>query len=66
VQNPGLPAAEPQCLEHFLHVTSNMGPQLLLCYDLGDLPRTNNDMEGFIRSLKIRYRRISGRKNWNR
>jgi hypothetical protein len=30
------------------------------------LPRTNNDMEGFIRSLKTRYRRISGRKNWNR
>jgi hypothetical protein len=23
-------------------------------------------MEGFIRSVKTRYRRISGRKNWNR
>lgn len=23
-------------------------------------------MEGFIRSIKTRYRRISGRKNWNR
>src|SRR6266487_1824131 len=36
------------------------------CYDLPSLPRTNNDMEGFIRALKTRYRRISGRKNWNR
>jgi hypothetical protein len=23
------------------------------------------DMEGYIRSLKTRYRRVSGRKNWN-
>lgn len=30
------------------------------------MPRTNNDMEGFIRSVKTRYRRVSGRKNWNR
>jgi len=28
------------------------------------MPRTNNDMEGYIRSLKTRYRRVSGRKNW--
>ena len=61
-----LPTPERECLEHFLHVSRNMRPHLLLCYDLDDLPRTNNDMEGFIRSLKIRYRRISGRKNWNR
>lgn len=66
VQKEGLPADERGCLEHFLHVSRNMRPQLLLCYDLDDLPRTNNDMEGFIRSLKTRYRRISGRKNWNR
>ncbi len=24
-----------------------------------------NEMEGYIRGLKTRYRRISGRKNWN-
>jgi hypothetical protein len=57
---------ERRCLEHFLHVTDNMRPQLLQCYDLQSLPRTNNDMEGFIRAIKTRYRRISGRKNWNR
>jgi len=43
-----------------------MRPHLIQCYDREGLPRTNNDMEGFIRSLKTRYRRISGRKNWNR
>src|SRR5262249_20864924 len=57
---------ERRCLEHFLHVTDNMRPQLIQCYDLPSLPRTNNDMEGFIRAIKTRYRRISGRKNWNR
>jgi hypothetical protein len=57
---------ERRCLLHFLHVTDNMRPRLIQCYDLEGLPRTNNDMEGFIRSIKTRYRRISGRKNWNR
>lgn len=57
---------ERRCLQHFLHVTDNMRPQLIQCYDLEGLPRTNNDMEGFIRSIKTRYRRLSGRKNWNR
>jgi hypothetical protein len=59
-------ASERRCLEHFLHVTDNMRPHLIHCYDLEMLPRTNNDMEGFIRAIKTRYRRISGRKNWNR
>jgi hypothetical protein len=43
-----------------------MSPRLFNCYDLQALPRTNNDMEGFIRSVKTRYRRVSGRKNGNR
>lgn len=57
---------ERRCLAHFLHVTTNMRPRLFHCYDVAGMPRTNNDMEGFIRSVKTRYRRISGRKNWNR
>ena len=52
-------------LEHFLHVLSNARPSLIQCYDLKGFPRTNNEMEGSIRKLKTRYRRISGRKNWN-
>jgi hypothetical protein len=66
VSDSSLSPTERRCLEHFVHVTDNMRPQLIQCYDLASLPRTNNDMEGFIRAIKTRYRRISGRKNWNR
>jgi hypothetical protein len=61
-----LTETEQRCLSHFLHVTAGLRPQLILCYDVVGLPRTNNDMEGFIRAIKTRYRRVSGRKNWNR
>ncbi len=61
-----LTESEQRCLCHFLHVTANLRPQLIACYDVVGLPRTNNDMEGFIRAIKTRYRRVSGRKNWNR
>ncbi len=57
---------EQRCLSHFLHVTANLRPQLIQWYDVVGLPRRNNDMEGFIRAIKTRYRRVSGRKNWNR
>jgi hypothetical protein len=66
MQDSSLTEPERQCLEHFVPVTQTMREHLIECYDLADLPRTNNDMEGFIRSIKTRYRRISGRKNWNR
>ena len=61
-----LTETEGRCLRHFLQVTASLRPQLIVCYDVEGLPRTNNDMEGFIRALKTRYRRVSGRKNWNR
>ncbi len=63
LQDATLNATERRCLEHFLHVTTNMSPRLFPCDDQDALPRTNNDLEGFIRSVKTRYRRISGRKN---
>ena len=56
---------ERECLTEFLQVLSNLRPYLVQCYDREDFPRTNNDMERSIRRLKTRYRRISGRKNWN-
>ncbi len=62
----GLTATEQACLQHFLNVTDSLRPQLIACYDVAGLPRTNNDLEGFIRAIKTRYRRVSGRKNWNR
>ena len=61
-----LTETEQRCLRHFLHVTASLRAQLIVCYDVAGLPRTNNDMEGFIRAIKTRYRRVSGRKNWNR
>lgn len=64
-QVEGYSEQEQQCLEHFLQITHNLRPHLIHCYDVVGLPRTNNDMERSIRSLKTRYRRISGRKNWN-
>lgn len=36
---------------------------LFTCYDLDGLPRTNNDLERFMRFLKSGQRRISGRHN---
>ena len=56
---------EQECLTEFLQVLSNLRPYLVQCYDRQDFPRTNNEMERSIRGLKTRYRRISGRKNWN-
>jgi len=66
LNDEALPPSERRCLKHFLHVTDNLRSHLICCYDQAGLPRTNNDMEGFIRAIKTRYRRISGRKNWNR
>ena len=56
---------EQEYLTEFLRVLSNLRPYLVQCYDREGFPRTNNEMEGSIRRLKTRYRRISGRKNWN-
>jgi hypothetical protein len=57
---------ERECLEHFLKVLDNLRPYLVQCYDQENFPRTNNETEGAIRKIKTRYRRISGRKNWNK
>ena len=56
---------EGECLTEFLQVLANLRPYLVQCYDRKDFPRTNNEMERGIGSLKTQYRRISGRKNWN-
>jgi hypothetical protein len=61
-----LTETEQGCLRHFLQVTASLRPRLIACYDVPGLPRTNNDMEGFMRGIKTRYRRVSGRKNWHR
>ncbi|MGZ6367533.1 MAG: hypothetical protein ACXWPS_16425 [Ktedonobacteraceae bacterium] len=60
-----LSETERECLTHFLKTSESLRPRLIRCYDVKGLPRTTHDMEGSIRKLKTRYRRISGRKNWN-
>jgi hypothetical protein len=65
LEEGGLSQTERECLEQFLHVLDNVRPHLIQCYDLVSFPRTNNETEGSIRRIKARYRRISGRKNWN-
>lgn len=60
-----LPELEQECLTQFLQVLSNLRPHLVQCYDRESFPRTNNELERSIRSLKTQYRRVSGRKNWN-
>ena len=52
-------------LGHLLKVLTHLRPGLDHCYDIAGFPRTNNEMERTIRAIKMHYRRISGRKNWN-
>jgi hypothetical protein len=61
----GMSQTERECLKEFLRTFYNLRPYLIQCYDLAVFPRTNNEMEGSIRKIKTRYRRISGRKNWS-
>jgi hypothetical protein len=52
-------------LGHLLKVFTHLRPGLVQCYDIEGFPRTNNELERTIRAIKMHYRRISGRKNWN-
>ena len=36
---------------------------LFVCYDVEGLPRTHNELERFLRQIKMGQRRVSGRKN---
>lgn len=65
LQEPERTEDEKLRLGHFLKVLTHLRPGLVHCYDLEAFPRTNNDMERTIRAIKMHYRRISGRKNWN-
>jgi hypothetical protein len=47
---------------HFLKVTASYWPGLFHCYDIPDLPRTNNDLEQFFGSVRYHERRATGRK----
>jgi hypothetical protein len=46
----------------FLKVTESYWPGLFFCYDMADLPRTNNDLEHIFGSTRYHQRRSTGRK----
>lgn len=47
---------------HFIRVSRSFWPGLFYCYEVADLPRTNNDLEQFFGSHRYHERRASGRK----
>jgi hypothetical protein len=49
-------------LRHFVKVTRSYWPGLFACYDVPDLPRTNNALEQFFGSGRYHERRIRGTK----
>jgi hypothetical protein len=49
-------------LEHFLKVSDSYLPGLFHCYDVADLPRTNNALEQLFGSTRYHERRCTGRK----
>ena len=49
-------------LRHFLKVTKSYWPGLFHCYDIPDLPRTNNGLEQLFGSTRHHERRCTGRK----
>jgi hypothetical protein len=51
-----------EALGQFRKVTRSYWPGLFRCYDIADLPRTNNELEQFFGSYRYHERRASGRK----
>ena len=47
---------------HFVRVSRSYWAGLFHCYEVADLPRTNNDLEQFFGSHRYHERRASGRK----
>lgn len=51
-----------EALDQFKKVTRSYRDRLFGCYEVADLPRTNNDLEQFFGSYRYHERRCSGRK----
>ena len=49
-------------VEHFHKVARSYRPGLFHCYDVSELPRTNNDLEQLFGSARYHERRATGRK----
>src|SRR5262245_39219924 len=48
--------------DHFVEKTTNFAPGLFHCYDVPDLPRTNNDLEHCFGVARVHERRATGRR----
>lgn len=53
---------DQQVIAHIERIFRSFWWGLFVCYDVDELPATNNELEQFIRHIKSGYRRISGRK----
>ena len=51
-----------EAMDHFCHITDNFAPGLFHCYDVPDLPRTNNDLEHCFGVARAHERRATGRR----
>ena len=51
-----------EAISTFLKVTESYWPGLFHCYDVADLPRTNNDLEHCFGAVRYSERRASGRR----
>ena len=51
-----------EAVDHFVKVSRSYWRGLFWCYEVADLPRTNNDLEQFFGSYRYHERRCSGRK----
>jgi hypothetical protein len=53
---------QAESLRHFVKVSKSYEPGLFHCYDVEELPRTNNDLEQLFGSHRYHERRATGRK----
>jgi len=51
-----------QAIAHFLKVTQSYAPHLFFCYQIPDLPPTNNNLEQSFGSVRRSERRATGRR----
>jgi hypothetical protein len=51
-----------KAIAHFLKVTHSYAPHLFFCYQIPDLPRTNNGLEQSFGSVRRSERRATGRR----
>ncbi len=60
---PGQDPQERVFSEHIVAVTERFWVGLFACYDIEGLPRNNNELETFFRTVKWHQRRVQGKKS---